>query len=505
MALQNRKTVMALVKETAEGTPVAPTSAADDYIALQDGFSMEPAFSELENAELTGSIGQAKSILGFEEPSASVSHYLKHSGVEGVRPNFGLILECLLGAEVIEAIEYNTVAGSTAGDATTRGTVVVDVGEGAQFERGQAVLKKDATNGYSVSNVFDVSTDTLNLLFNHSAPASGVNLGKAVMYKMADEGHPTMAAWLYRANGGAVELMSGVRPVDMTLEATAGELINASFSMEGVEYFFNPMDTAGNFYLDFTDDVGVHSAQVEDKFYKDPHELAAALQVAADGVTTETIKVVFDDSLGKFVISSSTSTIFVLDWSTGANSVNSIGSLLGFVVVADDTGATSYTADNELSYAAPQTPSYDSTSPIVAKSNEVLFGDFDDNVCFEASSVSVSVSNTKSDLLSMCADSGKAGSLITERDVSVDLVARLEKHDADKFRKFRSNDNVQFQWNFGAKSGGNWVAGKTCNVAMPTATIVSYSLQDTDGVIELAMSLSAYVADGAGEFYINFL
>ena len=124
MALQNRKTVMAIVKEVTENTPVQPSSATDDYIALQDGFSMEPAFTELTNEELTGSIGQAKSILGFEEPSASISHYMKHSGVEGQEPNFGLLIEALLGGVEVEATEYDTVGGSTAGTSTARATIV---------------------------------------------------------------------------------------------------------------------------------------------------------------------------------------------------------------------------------------------------------------------------------------------------------------------------------------------------------------------------------------------
>ena len=508
MALQNRNSVMAIVEETTEGTPVAPSSATDDYIALQDGFSVEPAFEELSNEELTGSIGMAKSIQGFESPTSSVSHYMKHSGVEGQEPNFGLLIESVLGAKEVEGTEYDTIAGSAAGDATTRGKVVVDSGEGAQFERGQAVLIKDGTNGYSVRNVFSVSTDDLNLSFNLSnAPASGVNLGKAVLYKPADSGHPTFSSWVYRANGGATEMLAGCRVTEMSMEANAGELVNADFSIEGIEYFFNPINiAASDIYLDFTSDNGTFAATVSAGWYKDPHELAAAIETALNAADPlETFTCVFSDSNGKFTIATSTSAVLSLLWNTGTNAANTIGDKIGFSVAADDTLATSYESDSAQSYAAPQTPSYDSTAPVVAKSNQVLFGDFDDNVCFGASNVSMSISGTKADLLSLCANSGKEGSLITEREVSVEVVARLEQHDVDKFKRYRSNANVSFSYSFGEKSGGNWVAGKVGNIYMPTAVISEYAIQDTDGVLELNMTLKGYVADGLGEVYVNFV
>lgn len=504
MALQNRKSVMAIKAEVTESVPVTPNSAANDYIPLQEGFEMTPAFDTLANAELTGSIGQAKPVLGFENPSSSISHYIKHSGVEGQEPNFGLLLESALGQKNVNATEYNTVAGSQGGSSTVRGKVVVDAGEGANFQYGQGLLIK-SSGGYKIRNVHSISTDDLNLSFNiNHNPVSGTNLGKAVMYFPANEGHPTFSTWLYRANGGAIEMMSGSRVTEMSIEANAGEFVNGNFTIEGVEYYFNPIEiTASSKYLDFNDG-GVKVAQVAEGFYKDPHDLASALQTAMDGVSSDTISVVFNDSTGKFTISTNGASLSLL-WATGANAANSIGTKIGFLVASDDTAALTYTSDNELSYAAPQVPSYDLTSPIVGKANEVLFGDFDDYGCFGASNVTITLSNTKADLLSLCATSGKEGSLISGRELSIDVVARLEKHDADKFKRFRQGLQTSFTYNVGEKSGGNWVAGKCINFYVPTATISSFSLGDQDGVITLNMTLSAYVESGANEFFVNFL
>ena len=96
MALQTRNSALAVMKEVTEGTPVAP-SASSDYVALQDDFSMSPSFNVLANAELKASIGTAKPILGSENPTASFSHYLRSSGVEGQAPNFGTMLEAAYG------------------------------------------------------------------------------------------------------------------------------------------------------------------------------------------------------------------------------------------------------------------------------------------------------------------------------------------------------------------------------------------------------------------------
>lgn len=505
MALSNKKSVLAIVKETTEGVPIKP-SASTDYVALQEGFEVEPAFEELENAELTGSIGQAKSELGFESPTASLSHYLRHSGVEGQAPNYGDILESMMGSVTIKSPERDTIGGSTAGTASVRAQIKVDTGEGAEFKRGMALLIKDSPN--SVRNINNISTDDLNLSFNlSSAPAAAINLGQAVLYEAADDGHPTLAFWLYRANGGAVELMAGTRVTEGTMNVTAGEFVNMDFSFEGIEYFFDGLlIDSTNKFMDFNDGGGEENVSVAEKMYKDPHELAAALQSAMDAATADNITVTYNDSDGKFTIASDGATLSLL-WNTGTNTANTIGksTALNFDVSADDTGSLTYTGDNAIDLTSPQTPAFDSADPLVAKDNEVFLGDFDDNVCFKASTITASITNTKTDILDVCAVSGKSGSLFTDREASIEVQAQLDQYDADKFRKFREGSVIEFQYNFGEKVGGDWVAGKVGNLYTPTATITSYQLVDNDGIIDLAMTLTPFVDSGLPEIYINFL
>lgn len=503
-SIQTRSSVLAIKEESTEGTPVAPTAAAD-YVALQDDFSAEPSFDVLESAELKSSLGKAKSILGLENPTASFSHYLRSSGVVAQAPNYGLLLKSAFGAVATASTEYNTVASSTTS------VIKVDTGEGATFQRGEALLIKDGTNGYRIRSIESISSDDLTIGFQVPvAPGTGVNLGRAVLYYPTNSAHPTLSLWHYLGNGGAIQMLSGCRVTSVGLEFPAGELINGSYDLEALAFYYDPIEIgATDTKLDFTDDDGTFAATIAAGFYKDPHKLAEAIQVAMNTANPgETHTVVYLDASGKFKITS-TGTVLSLLWNTGANAANTIGDKIGFSTAADDTGTaatTGYTSDNAQSYASPQTPSFDSADPLAAKDNEVMIGDADDYVCFKASNVSFTLDTPKADILSVCAESGKQASIISERSVSISVTALLEQYDADKFAKFRSNANTKFQYSFGEKSGGNWVAGKCGNVFVPTATISSYSITDEDGLAVLELELTAYVnSSGEGEAFINFL
>lgn len=506
MAFQTKSSKFALVEETIEGTAVAPSDGTT-FLAHQEGFEVAPSFDELENTELRASIGQSKAVLGFENPSATFSHYLRHSGVEGTPPDIDLPLKAAFGAKSGPDTEVDTVGGSTAGTATARATVVVDTGEGATFERGQALLIKDGTNNYSIRPVFSISSDTLSLGFNlDNAPAAGVNLGRAILYKPANTGHATMTAWDYRSDGAALQVIAGARVTELGVTANAGELINANFSLAGLSFSYNPiLIDATNDDLDFDDGGGEENVSVTQKLYKDPHELAEAIEDSMNAATTDNITVTYSDSTGKFTISTDGITLSLL-WSSGSNTATTIGAAIGFSTGADDTGATTYTSDNAQDLSAQFTPSFDDANPLVAKDNEVFIGDFADNVCFDASSLSFTLADERATVDSICAQSGRAESIVSERVVTVEVSADLDQYDADKFRRFRENETTEFLFNFGTKSGNNWEAGKSGCLYIPTATITSFALSDADGLVSVDMTLKAFVdSSGNGEVYLNFV
>ena len=496
-SIQTRNSVAAIVKEVAEGELKAPTSATQ-YIAVQDDFSMSANFENLDNSELKASIGAAKPIVGSEAPQSSFSHYLRHSAVEGQAPSYGPLLEACLGAVVTASTEYDTVAASTVS------VIKVGSGEGAQLQRGQALLIKDSVNGYRIRGIDSVSGDNLNLGFQLPtglAPAAGVNLGKCVLYKPANSGHPTLSIWDYKGQGGAIQAMSGARVTNASFDISAGQLINANYSLEGVEYFFDPIEvvTGAN---DIVFDIGGGpvTASVALGWYKTPHDLAAAVKTAISGAAAGTYTCTYDDATGMFTVTKSAGTLSI-DWATGANS---IGATLGFT--SDDSGGLSYTSDVAQDYSSPHTPSFDAADPLAAKDNEVMVGLGTEFACFKASSVNLTIDTPKADIQSVCAVSGKDGSIIQSREVTVAVTALLEQYDAKQFERFRNGTEVKFQYSFGQKSGGNWIAGKCGMLYVPTAVIQSFNVTDTDGLATVELELKAFVnSSGEGEVYVAFV
>lgn len=503
-SISTRSTVIAVMKETTEGTPVAP-SAGTDYLAVQDDLAMAPGTEILENAELRSSIGLSKPVLGAEAPTVSFSHYLRSSGVVAQAPNFGKLIESCLGAVTTASTEYDTVSSSTTS------VIKVNTSEGATFQRGEALLIKDGTNGYRIRCIDSISSDDLTIGFQvPSAPASGVNLGKSVLYYPANTDHPTLSVWDYHGNGGAVQMAAGCRVTEMSFSIEAGQFINGSYSLEGLAFYFNPITIASaDRYLDFTDDDGTFAAVVATGVYKDPHKLAEAITTAMNTANSgETHLCVYSNTTGKFTITSS-GTVLSLLWNTGTNAANTIGDKIGFSTAADDTGTgatTGYTSDNALTLSAPHTPSFDSQDPAVAKDNEVMVGGTSDYLCFKASTADISVATAKADILNICAESGKSGSIIQSREVTITVQALIEQYDARMWKAYRANDNVKFQYSFGVKSGGNWVAGQCGAIYAPTMTVSSFEIVDNDGIANLSMELKGYVnSSGEGEFFMNFL
>lgn len=507
MAEKSRSTVAAVVEETTEGTIVVP-STGTSYIPLIDGgYSMSPSFESITNDEIKSSIGRAQPILGLESPAASLDLYLKHSGTEGQAPNYGVLIEGAFGSETTHSTEYVTASSSTTG------VIKVPTGTGANFSAGEALLIKDGTNGYSIRPIESISSDNLTLAFNiDTAPASGVSLGKAVTYTAADSGHPSVSLWYFQANGGAIEAMAGGKISEYSFEANAGEVVKQSFSVEGSKYFFDPIDiTSSSKYIDFVTDAGTAAASLTVKTYRDPYELAAEIQSVMDAAAgvSETITCSYNSigaSAGKFTITATGTAVLSLLWNTGSNTANSAKTKLGFSN-SDDTGALTYTSDVVQDWSDYQTPAYDDTSLLVAKNQEVYFGDATDNVCYGVQSMKFSLKNNISNVVDICAESGVDSKVFSTREVTADLLLTLKKHEANTFKRFRNGDTVKMMYAFGSKdSGGNWNAGKCGCLYLPSSTITNFEVTNTDNSVTISITLDAYVdSDGNPEVYLNFL
>ena len=497
-----RSSILAVTEEVTEGTPVFPT-AGTDCIALTPGFDFAPNFETLENEELTGTIAASAPVQGLESPTASFTNYAKGSGTEGAVADWGILLKNAHGSQTINATERLTDAGSTAGSSSARAVLKLASG-GADFDKGYAVLIKDGTHSYRIRNVHDVSTNDLTLSQNiPAAPASGIGVGKCINYGMLDS-VGSLSAWLYRGNGGAVELITGAKVSSYTLNIPAGGFISFNWNFVGKSYYFNPIEIkATNKYIDFNEGAGAVTATLTEGVYRDPEELRIHVESVLDAAATATITVTYSDTSGKYTIASNGLT-FELDFLTGTNNANTAALVLGYTKT-DKSGATTYTAETGFSYAFGYTPVYSAQSPLVAKNNELMIGGFDDYLCTAASNVTVNFGKEPSNVTSICEPSGVAGSVFNGRGITVDVTGYLARHDLDKWLRFKNNTDCIFTYNAGVKSGGNWVKGTCLNMHSEQTKISSINIGDESGVATLNMTLTCYGSGSRSDFYMNTL
>lgn len=501
MAESTRTTIMAIKEESTVGSLVVP-AAATDFIPLRAGFTMTPAVEELVSDELiAGSLGMSKPYVGKENPTGSYPVYFKHSQVEGQAPNWGLLLESAFGASSVAATEYLTTVASTV-------SLVKLASGGSTFVKGQAVLVKDGTNGYSIRNVTSIATNDLSLNFNlASAPATGIGTGKAVLYKPATSGHPTFSSWLYMANGGAVQAMAGCRANSITMNLNAGTMAEGTIEYAGTTYYYNPITiTATSKFLDFTDDGGAATATLSEKTYKDPldvaREIATKMNAAATG--GDAITCTYSSLTGKFTIAAPTATVFSLNWNTGANTATSCATKIGFSTAADSTAALTYTSATAQVYAAPFTPDYDDADNIVVKSAELFIGDATDNFCRKASNVTITIGATTADVTSICSETGLLERVPSKREVTLTATILLEKHEVTMFDRFIRSEGTQLMCNAGPRVNNNWVAGKCMNIYFGNAGISTFKLSGEE-FISIEITAKGYVTSSLEDVYINFL
>jgi len=503
-SINTRNTAFALVPETTEGTPVEP-SAATQYTSVQAAFTMAPQTAVLESPEYRPSIGQAKPILGAEAPAMNFQHVLRHSGTEGTAPDYNDALKAFFGAETVNGTQRTTDSGSTTS------VINVGAGTGSDFVRGSAMLIKDPTNGRRIRAVYSRSTDAITLGFQvPTAPASGIGLGKCIYYTPQNSGHQTLTAWQYIGNGGAIKMMAGARFTGLRLAANAGELINLEMTAQGLGFYMNPIViTSSTRYIDFTDDDGTFAAAVEVRAYKDPHELAEALQTAMRAANTgETHTVTYSNSTGKFTFTC-TGTALSLLWNSGANTANSIATKVGFTTAADSSGtaaSTGYTSANAMTLTSPYTPTLDDAEAIAARNHEVMIGDASDYTCFNADEVVFDAQLTRALNTSICATTGVASSIIVDRKATLTVSALLDQYNAEFFKRYRAGTTTRFQYSFGVKSGNQWVEGKCGYLFLPTLTVTGWDVVEQDGQAKLNLTLTPYVdSSGNGEMYLGFL
>jgi len=497
MAISSRSQVVAVKKETTEGTLEALT-AGSEFIKVRAGTELTSENEIVESDELVNSIGKSAPIVVGENPSGSIPLYIKHSGVEGQEPEAGILLESAMGSVTANGTEYDTVAASTVS------IVKVDSGEGANFVEGQALLVKDATNGYSIRNIDSISSDDLTLGFDlASAPAVGINLGKAVQYIPASSGHPTYSVYRYASetSAGYRDAMAGCRSTSLTFDLNARELASLSAEFEGISYYWNQIVIdATNDDFSVTDDGGAFTGSVEQKAYKTPIEFADELETKLNAAGDDVFTVTYSNTTGKFTVASDGAVLQLT-----CSAANSVFAEIGFGAI-DLTGATTYTAATALSFDAPYTPAYDDIDPIVVVDSELLIGDSDDYICRKASAASFAIGTPKTQVLSVCAENGVVETIINERSVTLSATILLSAYEAELFDRSFNNTTSKIAFSTGPKdNAGNYIAGKCFNIFMQSAKIDGITTADQDGYRVINLTATGFVGGSTQDVFLNYV
>lgn len=510
MAEKTRSSVIGIKEETTEGSLIE-LAAGSEFTEIREGFTVQGSVDTVESDALVDDIGSSEPFTTKETPTSSISKYLKHSGVEGQAPDYAILIKSAMGTQTNNSTQYDTVSGSTAGTSAAAAVINVDSGEGDAHVEGQALLIKDGTNGYNIRNVKSISTDALTLNYNlANAPASGVNLGKAIHFSPSAEGHPTYSLHHYQSSAATSSLhqaIAGCRTVNMSLNMPANDLASIDFDIEGIKFYYNPIVvSASNNKIDFID-VSLGSeltATLTNKTYQSPKDLAAEVSTKMTAASTngDTITCTFDSTTGKYTIATDGAYLDI-DWATGTNNASAADTILGFA--ADVTGATTYTGVAST-YSTGLTPSFDSSKAFVVKNQELVIGNFVRNDCREANSFSVAISTPKTDVESFCAESGVSESVVLNREVTATATLIFQEHEVDEFDAMISNSTTSLMFNGGEKgSDGNWVPGKCINIWMPNAKITANTIADSDGLLVVELEAKGFVTTGDKDIHINFL
>lgn len=223
-----KNTKIAIKKEATEGT--AETMAGTDFLkAKADGLELTPAKEQLDQDVLGSGLTMQKSQQGLASVTGALNMYMKANGTAGAEPEYGVLLESLMGAK-----RTNTAQTSdSAGENTTTEIYFADT---SGFKVGDTALIKTA-GAYHLSPITAVDADKItHLIPTSSAPADDVVVEAFTTYYPTDAGHPsyTVEKWV---EDKVKETALGCKTKTMSVgNFTTGQNPEMNFTMEGLSF-----------------------------------------------------------------------------------------------------------------------------------------------------------------------------------------------------------------------------------------------------------------------------
>jgi len=221
------KTLVALVEEVTEGTPIDPSAGAE-FIQVLDGITNDPAKELVERAVITPLKGKIQPRTSTRSASGSLPLEWKASGTEGADDlEAGIAYEALLGGKTQISARDEVEATSTA-------SAFLVTGHGLTVGMFLHILEPGAHHLAFVKSVEGVDDFTITPPMP-GAPTPGTEYAKSTVY-FADDNEKTFTETIYWGDE-IKEQIDGVRPASCSFEnIVTGQTPNASFSLQGLNF-----------------------------------------------------------------------------------------------------------------------------------------------------------------------------------------------------------------------------------------------------------------------------
>lgn len=220
---------VAVVTESTEGTYAPPASGADFIQAQEDGIEVSGSKDTLDLNVIGTGLSKVAPRVGLESATGSVGVYLKAGSSATAEPEYGPMVESLLGSK------RSMSAALTSGASHT--TTLINVSSTTDLKVGDVVVIKEA-GAYHVSPIASLVTNTsitLTIAMG-SAPADGVEIEAFTTYVPADEAHPSFSMSKY-VEDEVLEQAVGCKTTSLSVESfSTGQVASLKMGFEGSNY-----------------------------------------------------------------------------------------------------------------------------------------------------------------------------------------------------------------------------------------------------------------------------
>ena len=220
---------IAVKEESTEGTYQAPSAGSDFIQAQEDGIELNGSKETLEINVIGQGLSKAAPRVGLESANGSLGVYMKSGSSATSEPEYGVILESLLGTKRSMSAALTSGTGHT--------TTVINVSDTSDLKVGDIVVIKES-GGYHTSPITSLVTDTsiTLLVAMDSAPSDNVDIEAFTSYVPADDSHPSYSVSKY-VEDEVLEQAVGCKTTSLAVESfTTGQIASMKFGFEGASF-----------------------------------------------------------------------------------------------------------------------------------------------------------------------------------------------------------------------------------------------------------------------------